>query len=375
MAIDTNNDTTAKSNNSIHAKFKVEYSSSRHPAFFLDVDITIPGKGITAIFGVSGSGKTTLLRCIAGLENACHGLLTIHQETWQDSRTFVPTHKRSLAYVFQESSLFPHLTAHGNLSYAIKRSDKGVSKTLYQDVIDTMGIASILTKFPEQLSGGERQRVAIARALLTQPKLLLMDEPLASLDTQRKQEILPYLETLRQTIQTPILYVSHSMNEVTRLADHIVVLDQGKVSTQGNVTDVFSRIDLPFRLGEETGVIFNGTVSKHDSQWNLACITFSGGQLWSSTINTSIGETIRIRILAKDVSLTLSNHSDTSILNRLKVEVVGFSDCTNKSMLLVRLRLGENFLIARITRRSQTHLQLEIGKTVWAQIKSVALIN
>ena len=211
---------------------------------YLDIDTRIPAKGVTAIYGHSGSGKTSLLRCIAGLEKAPNGSLAIHkddwQATWQDSNIFLPVHKRPIGYVFQEASLFAHLNAEKNLRYAIKRADKKVTQEFYQRVIAVMGINDILERYPNQLSGGERQRIAIARALLIQPRLLLMDEPLAALDHQRKQEILPYLEKLQQSFDIPILYVSHSMDEVARLADHIVVLDQGKVIAEGKLTDVFS---------------------------------------------------------------------------------------------------------------------------------------
>ena len=224
------NKTDSHTPHTMQVRFKL---ISAQKTTYLDINTHIPATGVTAIYGHSGSGKTSLLRCIAGLESAPQGKLIISknewQETWQDTDTFMPVHKRSIGYVFQEASLFTHLSAQKNLNYAIKRADQKVSAEFYQRVISVMGIEDILSRYPNQLSGGERQRIAIARALLIQPRILLMDEPLAALDHQRKQEILPYLERLQQSFDIPIFYVSHSMDEVARLADHILVLDQGKV--------------------------------------------------------------------------------------------------------------------------------------------------
>jgi len=368
-----------QTSNTIHARFLLNYSNLKgkrsrleNETFSLDVDINLPNNGITAIFGASGSGKTSLLRCIAGLDRADLGYISVNDHVWQNDSQFIPTHKRPLAYVFQEASLFPHLTAQGNLDYAIKRSD-GVTKTSYEQVLTVMGISSILQRYPNQLSGGERQRVAIARALLVQPQLLLMDEPLASLDTHRKQEILPYLEQLRSTFDIPIFYVSHSLDEVTRLADHIVLMDQGKVAAQGQLTDVFSRIDLPLNLGDETGVVILGHITERDIEWGLARIAFNGGELWVRDQGDAVGQRLRIRVLAKDISLALSSHEDSSILNRLSVNVDEISEDPDASMALIKLKLGSEYLIARLTRKSVHQLQLEKGKQVWAQIKSVAI--
>ncbi len=361
---------------SIHARFKL---SDKNGQTFLDVDTEIPATGITAIFGHSGSGKTSLLRCIAGLEKEKPGRLCIDNEgqktIWQDDNLFVPTHKRPIGYVFQEASLFPHLSAQKNLNYAIKRADAPVSSEFYQRVIKVMGIESILKRYPHQLSGGERQRIAIARALLIQPRLLLMDEPLAALDHQRKQEILPYLERLHKSFNIPILYVSHSMDEVARLADHILVLDKGKVIAAGELTEVFSRIDLPQRLEEESGVILNGKVTEKDTQWQLMCISFAEGHIWLPDSGETLEQEVRIRVLAKDVSLALSNHADTSIVNRIPVRVSDIKSDQDKAMSLVRLTMGSEYLVSKLTRRSVHNLGLTQGMKVWAQIKSVAIVR
>lgn len=359
----------------LHAQFQLGYLGRKSSGFTLDVNLALPGNGVTAIFGHSGSGKTTLLRCVAGLERAIRGQLIVKGEIWQNDTLFLPTHQRSLGYVFQESSLFPHLTAQGNLSYAIKRSGVLNSNTLYDQVIDLMGIAPVLSCHPKQLSGGERQRVAIARALLLQPRLLLMDEPLASLDMARKQEILPYLEKLRSTFATPILYVSHSMDEVVRLADHVVVLQQGSVIAQGDISHVFSRLDLPLPMGNDTGVIWQGEVVERQQQWHLTRIACAGGDLWVRDAGDAVGQWIRVRLLAKDISLTLSCHEDSSILNRLPVGVIETVRDRDPAMLLVRLQAGNDQLIARLTYRSVEHLQLKPGQQLWAQIKSVAIVR
>ncbi|MGL6161950.1 molybdenum ABC transporter ATP-binding protein [Microbulbifer sp.] len=360
--------------NSIHTRFLVTFPSAGEQPFCLDVDATLPGRGISAIFGHSGSGKTTLLRCIAGLQRNDGARLVVNGDIWQDGRLFLPAHKRPLGYVFQEASLFPHLSARGNLDYAVKRGGKRRPE-LIEHVISLMGIEPILGRYPEQMSGGERQRVAIARALLIRPRLLLMDEPLASLDTARKQEILPYLERLRSEFDIPILYVSHSIDEVARLADHLLVLDRGRVAAQGEVSGVLSRLDLPLRLGEETGVVLQGRVLERDKRWHLVRIGFAGGELWLRDGGDPLEQQIRVRILARDVSLALESHGDTSILNRLPVEVTELAPDSDDAMALVRLKCGASHIIARLTRRSVDHLGIAPGKKVWAQIKSVAIVK
>lgn len=363
--------------NFLQIRFKLiaETAKNTKSKPYLDIDTVIPAHGVTAIFGHSGSGKTSLLRCIAGLENAHNGRLIVNEDCWQDEHYFLPTHKRSIGYVFQEASLFPHLSAQKNLNYAVKRADKKVSPEFYQRVIEVMAIENILTRYPSELSGGERQRIAIARALLIQPSLLLMDEPLAALDHQRKQEILPYLERLHQNFDIPILYVSHSMDEVARLADHIVVLDQGQVIAEGALTEVFSRIDLPQRLEDESGVILNGKVVEHDEQWQLMRIAFADSHIWIADSSESIDQDVRIRILAKDVSLSLSNHDDTSIVNRIPATIVDIKSDQDTAMSLVRLAMGTEFLVAKMTQKSVHHLGLKNGMEVWAQIKSVAIVR
>ncbi|MDK2776209.1 MAG: molybdenum ABC transporter ATP-binding protein [Pseudomonadota bacterium] len=353
----------------LHARFALD-----HGSFRLQVDLTLPARGVSVLFGHSGSGKTTLLRCIAGLEKA-HGELTFAGDVWQDSRHFVPTWRRSLSYVFQESSLFDHLTAAGNLQFAIRRSRARVEKKESDDIIGLLGIGHTLHKLPHQLSGGERQRVAIARALLSKPRLLLMDEPLASLDEQRKQEILPYLEELKSHFDLPIIYVTHSPAEVARLADYLVAMKDGQAVASGTLNDTLSRMDFPLRLGEDAGVVIEGTVMEKDSRWHLDRIGFNGGQsIWLRDSGHACGTAVRVRILARDVSLALNPAEDSSIQNHLPARVSAVGSDEHPGLALVKVMVGDTPLLARMTQRSAERLQLTPGQTLWVQVKSAALV-
>lgn len=361
----------------IRAEFSQTFSNQGIKPFSLNVCVDIPAKGVTAIFGPSGSGKTSLLRCMSGLEQVQGGMFQFDKIVWQDSKNFVPVHKREQGVVFQEASLFNHLSVEGNLLYALKRSaQRSVNSQSFvelKDVIQLMGVEHLLSQFPASLSGGERQRVAIARALLRQPKILFMDEPLAALDFKRKQEILPYLEQLSLRFDIPIIYISHSLDEVARLADYLLVMDEGRVVTQGDIQDVLSRIDLPISLDNDLGVVIKAKVIEKDFQWHLMSAEFSGGKLWLKDDGLDLNTTIRIRILAKDVSLSLKPQ-DSSILNMLPAEVLEIANDNDEAMSLVRLKLEDTILISRLTRRSVHHLQLKVGLNVWAQIKSVAIL-
>jgi molybdate transport system ATP-binding protein len=358
---------------SIAARFKLDY-----PGFSLDVDLAIPGQGVTAIFGPSGSGKTTLLRCIAGLERAS-GVLSVESQPWQDGSHFMPVHERPLGYVFQEASLFPHLSARRNLEYGMKRVAAAKRRVAMDQAIELLGIGHLLDRLPDRLSGGERQRVAIARALLTSPRLLLMDEPLAALDLARKNEILPYLERLHDELEIPVLYVSHSPDEVARLADHIVVMEAGRAVAQGPLTETLARVDQPIRLGEDTGVVLDGTVAERDEGWHLARVEFAGGSgdhsVWVRDTGHALGRHVRVRILARDVSVALEPQHDSSILNTLAASITEIADDAHPALALVKLQIGKSAVVARLTHRSATSLGLKPGTRVFAQIKAVALIG
>lgn len=344
------------------------------PGFTLDLDLTLPGRGVTAIFGQSGSGKTTLLRCIAGLERAPHGRLTFKGEVWQDEGTFLPVHKRPLGYVFQEASLFPHLTVLGNLRYGLTRAKTGQGVSL-QQAVELLGIGHLLARMPDRLSGGERQRVGIARALAVSPRLLLMDEPLAALDMARRQEILPYLERLHDELECPVLYVTHSPDEVARLADHLVVMEGGRVLAHGPLAETLSRLDLPFRLGEERQVVLEGVVAERDERWQLARVDFDGGGIWTRDRGIPLGRRVRLRVPCGGVSLCRKHPEETSILNILAGEVEGIAADEHPGLTLVRVMIGKSALLARVTKRSLAALALEPGQAVWVQVKSAAVMD
>jgi len=353
---------------SIKAQFRLSYSG-----FMLDAELDLPGRGVTALFGHSGSGKTTLLRCIAGLERGA-GQLEVNGEIWQDAKRFVPTHQRPLGYVFQDARLFAHLSVRGNLEYGMRRTTSA-DFSRFDSVIELLGLGPLLDRLPVRLSGGEQQRVAIARALLTAPRLLLMDEPLASLDQARKEEILPYLERLHDELEIPMLYVSHAADEVARLADHIVVMEGGRAVAQGPLGEILTRLDLPICLGEDVGAVFAATVAERDAEWHLARVEFDGGELWVRDSGAAPGSRVRLRILARDVSIATSHHDDVSIMNLLPATVVALAGEDHPSLALVQLRIGGTTLLARLTRRSAQRLDLVPGRQVWVQIKAVALVG
>lgn len=350
----------------------------KYSAFTLDVDLHLPGRGVSALYGHSGSGKTTCLRCIAGLERAEDGFVQINDQIWQDSRKglFVPPHKRALGYVFQEASLFPHLSVRANLEFGFKRIPRLQRRVDMAQATELLGIGHLLERHPQHLSGGERQRIGIARALLTSPSLLLMDEPLAALDSQRKGEILPYLERLHDELDIPVLYVSHAQDEVARLADHIVLLSDGKAVASGPIGETLARLDLPLALGDDAGVVIAGNVIAYDAHYQLLTLQLPDCLLQIRVAHTplALGKPLRIKIQARDVSLSLQAGEPSSILNRLPVTVTQEISADNNAHVLVRLDAGGTPLLARITRFSRDQLQLHPGQTLWAQIKAVAVL-
>jgi len=349
-----------------------------YPGFGLDVDLHLPGRGVTALYGHSGSGKTTCLRCIAGLERADDGFIQVNDEVWQDSRNgvFVPPHRRAVGYVFQEASLFPHLSVRANLEFGLKRIPRQQRRVDMAQATQLLGIGHLLDRHPQHLSGGERQRIGIARALLTSPSLLLMDEPLAALDSKRKGEILPYLERLHDELEIPVLYVSHAQDEVARLADHIVLLSDGKALASGPIVATLARLDLPLALGDDAGVGLNGTVSAYDEHYQLLTLQLPDSALQMRVAHAplALGKALRIKVQARDVSLSLQAEEHSSILNRLPVTVTQAIPADNSAHVLVRLDAAGTPLLARITRFSRAHLQLHPGQALWAQIKAVAVL-
>jgi molybdate transport system ATP-binding protein len=353
----------------IRAHLKMQLDS-----FALDAAFSAPPVGVTALFGPSGSGKTTLLRCIAGLERA-QGSLHVNGELWQDEKTFMPVHRRPLGYVFQEASLFPHLSVRANLEYGLKRISQAERKVQLEQVVEWLGLSRLIDRRdPAQLSGGERQRVAIGRALLTSPRILLMDEPLSALDTTSKQEILPYLERLHRELNIPVLYVSHALDEVARLADHLVLLEKGRVIASGALGETLARLDLPTAHFDDAGAVIEATVAQHDEKYHLSKLDFPGGHLWVGKVEQPFGTVVRARVLARDVSIATQAPQGSSINNILNARIEEIRD-EGPDKVIVRMQVGDaNMLLSRITRRSRDHLGLTAGMYVCAQVKSVALM-
>ncbi len=348
--------------------------------FRLNVAFDAPMQGITALFGPSGSGKTTVLRCVAGLDRLS-GRLSVGGELWQDANgTFREPYQRSIGYVFQEPSLFPHLSVRENLRYGGKRAVRaGVSEEIhFEDVVGLMGIAALLDRSTSTLSGGERQRVAIGRALLSQPRLLLMDEPLSALDHRNKEEILPFLEALHNTLSIPILYVSHDISEVERLADVLVLLDKGEVVACGALTELLADGRLPLAFRSDAATVFEGRVEGYDAQYGLTEIKVHGETLWVPGRVGKVGEDRRLRIVAADVSLSPERPSRTSILNVLPGQIRDIQ-LVDDAQVNVILLIGHGglgpALLARISRRACESLAFSPGQKIYAQIKAVSLVG
>ena len=352
----------------IECKIKIQLES-----FTLDANFSIPDRGITVVFGPSGSGKTTLLRAIAGLEKSDNGFLKIGDSVWQKGENFLPTHKRQIGYVFQDAALFDHLDVKGNLNFVIKRAI-GLKEDFIESIHNLLEIKTLLNRKTTQLSGGERQRVAIARALLTNPKILLLDEPLSALDLKRKNEILPYLDSIHNDLEIPILYVTHSQDEMSRLADHLLLIEDGNIIGSGPVNDMLTRFDMPLSHGGEAVSIIEAEVLKRDPEFNLMHLDFLGGQFIDPDNGFPVQTKVRIRVVARDVSLTKSKQVDTSILNIFPAMVQEIVN-EGEAQVMVRLQIKETILLACITRKSSCKLRLEKGSEVFVQVKSVAILS
>ncbi|WP_185984942.1 molybdenum ABC transporter ATP-binding protein [Aureimonas mangrovi] len=342
--------------------------------FDLDTAFQAPMRGITALFGPSGCGKTTILRALAGLQRL-EGHILVGDEDWQRGRSFLPTHRRAVGYVFQEASLFPHLSVRRNLTYGQRRAKGADHAIRFDDVVELLGLSRLVDREPAHLSGGERQRVSIGRALLSQPRLLLMDEPLAALDRMAKDEILPYFEALHAELRIPILLVSHDIAEVERLADHLVLMREGRVVSSGPVNEALTARGSPLGLRRDLASILPGTVSRTDTD-GILVLDVLGQEILTVGSGFAPGAPVRVRIAAGDVSLTRSAAVDTSILNKVPVRVTGIEPL-GEAEAHVYLALGEGAgadFVARLTRRSLNSLKLAEGETATAQIKAVSLL-
>jgi molybdate transport system ATP-binding protein len=347
--------------------------------FSLDAGFTAPANGVTALFGPSGCGKTTVLRCIAGLTRVSVGICIVGGDVWQDrDGAFLPTHQRPLGYVFQEASLFAHLSVRRNLVFGAPRGDgeAGRGRIGFDEVVELLGITGLLDRAPARLSGGERQRVAIGRALLSQPKLLLMDEPLSALDRATKDEILPFLERLRDRLSLPIVYITHSIAEVERLADQIVLMDKGRVIGAGPLDELQSDPALPLAVARDAAVTLDGIIAAHDGGYGLLTLNVRGGALIAPAPQAAIGEHRRIRVIAGDVSLAREPPGLSSILNVLPARIVAAKQVDADEIIAV-LALGADGkgarLLSRLTRKSWEGLGLAEDMNVYAQVKAVAL--
>ena len=343
-------------------------------SFSLDVEFQVPMRGITAIFGSSGCGKTTILRCVAGLRRL-PGRLAVGGQLWQDDSAgvFRRPYERPIGYVFQEASLFPHLSVRGNLLYGAQRRGGSPQGGLrFDEVTDLLGIGALIDRPPAGLSGGERQRVAVGRALLSQPRLLLMDEPLAGLDEIAKDEILPYLETLHESLAIPILYVSHDIREVARLADTMIVLSKGTQICGGSLQDVLERLDL--EIGEhryEAGVVLRARVVSHDPEFRMTRLDHCGQIIVIPAASVALGDEVRLRIRARDVALATVKPSSISVRNVLRGKVQEIVENRQTAFAEVLVDIGGGRLRSRITRDALADLRLSVGSEVYALVKSI----
>jgi molybdate transport system ATP-binding protein len=348
--------------------------------FQLDAAFTAPSTGVTALFGPSGCGKTTVLRCIAGLQRVRDGVCAIDGDDWQNGSSFRPTHQRPIGYIFQEASLFAHLSVRRNLLYGAKetRSAADSKGIRFDDVADLLGLAALLDRSPLNLSGGERQRVAIGRALLSQPKLLLMDEPLSALDRQTKEEILPFLERLHERLSLPVIYVTHDMAEVERLADHLVLMESGRVVASGSLAALQSDPSLPLVKAPDAAVSLDAIVDAYDASYGFATLSVDEGTFLAPSPAVVAGASCRLRVVAGDVSLAREPPQQSTIFNILPARILNAISSGEHEITAV-LGLGPKGsgarVLARVTQLSWDRLGLMEGMDVYAQVKSVALVS
>lgn len=342
-----------------------------------DIDLTLPEKGITAVFGRSGAGKTSLINVVAGLKQPNSGLVQVNGVTLFDSDhgVNIPVHKRNVGYVFQDARLFPHYKVKNNLTYGVKRDDS----VHFKRIVTLLALEDLLERYPNQLSGGEKQRVAIGRALLSKPSILLMDEPLASLDLPRKREVMPFLEQLAAEVEIPIIYVSHSLNEVLRLANNLVVIEKGNVAVSGPIEEVWgSNAMRPWQSFSEQSSLFEGELIRHNTDYALSLVELDEGiRLWVQKVDGELGAPVRLQVRANDVSIMLDEPKRTSIRNILQGEITDIetqSHGSDRQSVSVKVALSKSCLLsATITAWARDELDLQIGMAVYVQIKGVSV--
>lgn len=342
--------------------------------FQLDVAFAVPTTGVTALFGPSGAGKTTVLRCLAGLERLAEAELRFGDETWQSARQFMPPHRRAIGYVFQEPSLFPLRSVRANLLYGLRRVPVPERRLGFDEVVALLGLGDWLERRPDALSGGQQQRVAIGRALLASPRLLLMDEPLSSLDAASKQDILPWLERLHRVLDLPVVYVSHDLEEVARLADTMVLLEDGRVRAQGPVAELLTRPDLSLARAELAQSILRGAVVARDQDDGLVAVELSPDvRVWVADTGQTLDAPTRLRVQARDVMLSRERPRAISALNALPATITAMHDDPQPGHRLVSLMVAGQPLLARLTARACRKLELEAGSRVHALVKAVSV--
>jgi molybdate transport system ATP-binding protein len=342
--------------------------------FHIDLSFGAENGSITGLFGRSGSGKTSIINMISGLTKPDRGYVRIGDQVILDTKKniFVPPEQRHLGYVFQDNRLFPHLTVRGNLVYGLNNTINSSQEITFERVINVLEISKLLERKPANLSGGEKQRVAIGRAVLTQPSLLLMDEPLASIDVQLRNEILQFIEELRNELGLTIIYVSHAIDEVIRLADQMVLISNGTKKAEGKVEDIMSRLDLAPLTGRfDAGAVLSTKVHSYDKKYGLTELSFNGGVLRITGTNLPIGQTVKAHIKARDVSLTLKHPNETSILNIFEGSIIEVGN-NQGPQVDIKIDIGSP-LIARITRKSFDELGLSVGTSVFTMLKAVAI--
>ncbi|MEW5729761.1 MAG: molybdenum ABC transporter ATP-binding protein [Pseudomonadota bacterium] len=346
----------------------------RQGAFLVDLDLAA-GRGVTALFGRSGSGKTSVINMVAGLSRPDSGRIAVDGRVLFDAAAGIdlPPEKRRLGYVFQDARLFPHLSVRANLAFGRDRVPAAERAVAFDDVVEVLGIGHLLDRRPAGLSGGEKQRVAIGRALLASPRILLMDEPLAALDAARKAEVLPFIAALSRRFGVPILYVSHSMDEVLRLADTLVLIDEGRAAAVGGVEELLSRPDLrPLTGRYEAGAVITATVAGHDATYGVSRLAFAGGMLTAARIELPVGTPVRVRIHARDIALAIDAPQRISVRNVLPCVVTSVAEGPGH-LVDVMLRCGDTALWSQITLQAQAQLGLVPGMKVQALIKAVTI--